>query len=236
MKELDFLPEWYKEDRRWHARMRRQYLALVAIFLVMMAFNITSIHRADRAAASLARLESRRAGAEAVVQEFNALTKRLNALKTRTDLVEQVDPRVDTAAVLAEMSHVIGEAIVLRKLQIVAEPLRPTDGKTQSRGAVRLGGRTGPSDPGPLLGPVKFRIVLTGIAASPPDVPDLVRRLEASRYFQRVDLSFYGTAEARVGGPPASASREASPPAVGASDMTEFEIVCYLANYEETQA
>jgi Tfp pilus assembly protein PilN len=236
MKDLDFLPEWYKEDRRRHAHVRRQYLALVAIFLVMMAFNATSIHRANRAAANLAQLEGRRAGAEAVVHEFNGLTKRVNALKTRVNLVEEIDPRVDPAALLAELSHVIGETIVLRKLQIVAEPFRPADERTRSRGAaVRLGGRTEPSNQDTLLGAVKFQIVLTGIAASPADVPDLVCRLDASRYFQRVHLSFYGSAKARAGGPPASVPREGSTPTAGAWDVTEFEIVCYLANYEETQ-
>jgi hypothetical protein len=82
---------------------------------------------------------------------------------------------------------------------------------------------------------VKFRIVLTGVAAHPADVPDLVCRLEASPYFQRVQPSFYGSARAPAGTRPTPGPQE---PAVaartqGASGLTEFEIVCYLANYKD---
>ena len=55
MKELDFLPEWYKDRRRRHSLMRRQYIALVAVFLLMMAFNLTATHRAARVAAQVTR-------------------------------------------------------------------------------------------------------------------------------------------------------------------------------------
>ena len=33
VKELDFLPEWYKDDKRRQLHVRRQYVALVAVFL-----------------------------------------------------------------------------------------------------------------------------------------------------------------------------------------------------------
>ena len=78
MKELDFLPEWYKDGQRRRMHVRRQYAALVAVFLVMMLFNAVALHRAGKAAAEGARLENQRVGAEAVVREFDALTKQLN--------------------------------------------------------------------------------------------------------------------------------------------------------------
>jgi hypothetical protein len=236
VKELDFLPRWYKEDRCRQVHVRRQYLALVVVFIAMMIFNLTEIHRAGKAAARAADLESQRAGAEAVVHEFGRLTKEFNGLKTRATLVEQMDSRVEVAALLAEMSHVIGDSVVLRKLEILAEPFGRPGGKEQAKGsAVRLAGRATGAEKAPLLGPVKFRIVLTGVAAHPADVPDLVCRLEASPYFQRVQPSFYGSARAPAGTRPTPGPQE---PAVaartqGASGLTEFEIVCYLANYKD---
>ena len=47
----------------------------------MMLFNAVAIHRAGKAAAEGARLENQRVGAEAVVHEFDALTRQLNELK-----------------------------------------------------------------------------------------------------------------------------------------------------------
>jgi hypothetical protein len=234
VKELDFLPQWYKEDKCRQARVRRQYIALAVVFVAMMIFNLTEIHRADQAAARSADLESQRAGAEAVVHEFGLLTKEFDELKTRANLVEQMDSRVDVAALLAEMSHSIGASVVLRKLEILAEPFGRPEEKEQTKGsAVRLAGRAAGAEKGPPLGRVKFRIVLTGVAAHPADVPDLVCRLEASPYFQRVQPSFYGSARGPGRTRPAPGPDEAAATAQGAPNLTEFEIVCYLANYKD---
>jgi hypothetical protein len=236
MKEIDFLPAWYKDERRRQGHVRRQYVALVAVFLVMMVFNATAIYRVNTAAAEAANLENQRMGAEAVVHEFGVLTKQLNELKTRAGLVEQMDSRVDIAALLAEMSHVIGGSVVLRKVEIQAEPFGRTDEKGQTKGsAVRLADRPANSDKEPPLGRVKFRIVLTGVAAHPADVADLVCKLDESPYFQRVYPLFYGNAKAQAGTksapqPPEGGTAVKSQSAL---DATEFEIACYLANYKE---
>jgi len=238
VKELDFLPEWYKDDKRRQSRVRKQYVALVAVFLVMMAFNATAIRRAGKAAAEMASLENHRVCSEAVVHEFDTLTKKLNLLKTRASLVEQMDSRVDIAAVLAEMSHIIGDAIVLRKVEIVAEPLGRTDPKGQAKGSVvRLAQEGGKSEKEALLGRVKFRIVLTGVAARPADVPDLVCKLAASSYFQQVQPLFYGNAKTQLGTKPAPGLQDAGTAAKTQNglDVTEFEIACYLANYKEME-
>jgi Tfp pilus assembly protein PilN len=232
VKELDFLPQWYKADKRRQLHVRRQYVALVGVFLAMMIFNVTEIHRAGKAAAKAASLENRRVGAEAVVHEFNKLTQQLNEVKTRAKLVEQMDSRIDVAALLAEMSHAIGDAIVLRKLEIRAEPFRPAEEKEQAKGSVvRLAGRAAGPEKNLPLGRVKFRIVLSGVAAHPTDVPDLVCKLEASPYFQRVQPSFYGNTRVPGGTKPAPGPQEGG--AVKTQGVTEFEIVCYLANYKD---
>jgi hypothetical protein len=174
-------------------------------------------------------------GAEAVAHEFDRLAKQLDELKTRAKLVEQMDSRVDVAALLAEMSHVIGDSIVLRRLEVVGEPFRRPAEKGQAKGsAVRLAGRSTGSEKDLPLGRVKFRIVLTGVAAHPADVPDLVCKLGASPYFQRVQPSFYGSTRGPGGVRPAPGPQEgAAARSQGAPSTTEFEIVCYLANYKD---
>ncbi len=236
MKELDFLPAWYRDEKCRQVRMRKQYVALAAVFLGMMTFNVTEIHRAGKAAARAASLENQRVGADAVVHEFDVLTKELDEVRTRAKLVEQMDSRLDVAALLAEMSHVIGESVVLRKLEILAEPFGRPEEKEQAKGSVvRLAGRApGPEKSAP-LGRVRFRVVLTGVAAHPADVPDLVCKLEASPYFQRVQPSFSGSVRVPAGAraAPGSQGGAATVKTESAPGVTEFEIVCYLANYKD---
>ncbi len=236
MKELDFLPAWYKDEKYRQVRMRRQYVALAAVFLGMMTFNVTEIHRAGKAAAQAASLENQRVGAEAVIHEFDVLTKELDEVKTRAKLVEQMDSRVDIAALLAEMSRVIGASVVLRKLEILAEPLHQPEEMEPAKGSVvRLAGRATGPEKSPPLGRVKFRIVLTGVAAHTADVPDLVCRLEASPYFQQVQPSFYGSVRVPSGAKVAPGPQGPAPTVKTecVSGVTEFEIVCYLANYKD---
>lgn len=237
MREFDFLPEWYKNDKRRHVHVRRQYAALAVVFLAMMIFNGTAIHRAGKAAAEAMRLENHRVGAEAVVHEFNVLTKQLNERKTRASLVEQMDSKVDIAAILAEMSQVIGDSIVLRKVEIQAEPFSRAEDKAARTSVVRLADRPGSSEKEKPLGRMKFRIVLTGVAAQPADVADLVCRLDGSAYFQRVHPLFYGNAKGQAGSRsvPSLPDSGTAAKAPGVANVTEFEIACYLANYKDIE-
>ncbi len=232
MKELDFLPEWYKDDKRRQVGMHRQYVALVVVFLLMISFNATAIHRAGKAAAEGARLENQRMGAEAVVNEFNVLTRQLNDLKGRAGLIEQIDSRVDMAALMAELSHLISDTITLRKMEVQMEPFTQSPGKGA---VVRLAGGPANAEKATPLGRARFRIVLAGVATHPAAVADLVCRLEASAYFQRVHPSFYGSAKGAVGAKATLGPQGGGSPKVqSASEWTEFEITCYLANYKET--
>jgi hypothetical protein len=233
VKELDFLPEWYRDGRRRQSHMRKQYIALALTFFAMISFNVTATHRASQAAAKLARSEEQRVYADGVVYEFNRITKELNALKTKTGLIERIDSQVDVAAVLAEMSHLIGEAVVLRKVELAAEPWRRAARESEQKSsAVRLAGKSENYGKPALLGNCRFRVILAGVAAHPSDVADLVCRLDESSYFREVSPSFSrGTkiqtpGEAAPGDKVAGKNRESL-------DVTEFEISCYLANYEE---
>ncbi len=233
MKELDFLPEWYRNGRRHQSHMRKQYIALVLTFLAMISFNVTATHRASRAAAELTRHEDRRLQAEGVMYEFNRITKELNALKVKAGLIDRIDSRVDVAAILAELSHVIGESVVLRKMDLVGEPLGRAAEENENRGAaVRLAVKPENSGKEALLGSTRFRVILAGVAVHPSDVADLVCRLDQSSYFRQVSPSFSRGAKLQPGteATPGDKATVKSPETL---EVTEFEISCYLANYEE---
>jgi hypothetical protein len=239
MREIDFLPEWYKERKRHQRHVRRQYVILTAAFIAMMGYNLASMHRITRASGELARSEQARVEAENSSHEFNRVTKALNQVRVKADLIERMDSKIDIAAVLAEMSHIIGEPVVLSRLEFTAVSFADKQEASSAGGAgVRAAGKRKEADGGALLENVRFRIVLAGVAASPADVAALVCRLDDSPYFHRVSTSFWrsghvrSSAAAGRGTPPTA---EVSPASQGGDiEVTEFEIVCDLSNYTET--
>jgi hypothetical protein len=235
VKDLDFLPDWYKDRKRRHSRVRKQYIALVAVFLMMMSFNLTALHRAGRVAADVSRYEERRTQAEAIVDEFKLVTRELNQMKAKADLVHRIDTRIDVAPILAEISHIVDESVVLSKIECVAEPLVPPDDASRAKGPAARAAKTEGSQRELPLVASTLRIVLAGVAVQPSQIADLVCKLDESAYFQNVRPSFYGRTKIQVGAPLATSSKGDKPKAdsLGMLDATAFEITCTLANYEE---
>jgi hypothetical protein len=79
------------------------------------------------------------------------------------------------------------------------------------------------------LGDVRFRILLAGVAASPENVGELVCRLEASSFFRNVYSSGFRNRSIEVPVARAADVKETL-------QVSEFEITCYLANYEEIES
>lgn len=239
MKEIDFLPEWYKEGKRQRQHVRRQYVVLAAAFIAMISYNTTSTHRITRASAELARLEGKRVEAEIASVEFNTITRNLSKVREKAALIERIDSKINMAAVLAEMSHILGETVVLSRVECIAESFADDDkGPRTNDTGVRVADGKNDVSKGPLVGSVRFRIVLTGVAVNPADVAALVRRLDDSTYFHRVHASFWRSGKVQLSARPAHPVSKAQAGVVPAGqpenlDVTEFEVICYLANYKE---
>lgn len=236
MKEIDFLPEWYKEGKRRRVHMRRQFIALTIIFLTMITYNLTSARKIACATAGLAQLEDQRLHAENVMHRFDMVNKELSEYRVEMDSLGRMDSRIDLAAVLAEASHIIGRHVVLSRVEFISEPVSPSDrAKPQSSSAVRAAGASTKTVP---LGNVRFRILLAGVAANQADVGELVLRLDRSSYFQQAHFSFArdSTIQVPVSGPQPATSDGTSKPSSRLTEtfqVTEFEITCYLANFKE---
>ncbi len=237
MKEIDFLPEWHKEGRRRRLHMRRQYAALMVLFLVLVTYNAIATHRISRANADLARLEDRRFWAEGMLREYGAVTEHLEARRAKVASVELVDARIDVAAVLAEISYIISDRVLLSRLEFISEPLAAQE-KTPERDAAAVRSASASRAPAKAasLGKVRFRVALAGIAADSAEVAALVHRLDDSPYFRQVH-PLYRDNTIQIGAAVSAASHanESEPQRTDARsvNVTEFEITCYLANYEE---
>jgi len=250
MKEIDFLPEWYKSGRRRQVSYRTQYIAIGGIFVVMMVWAFTATRSISKARAQVAQMAEKQAQAQEVSSKFVVLEDEIRTLRKKAESIEKIDSKIDIASVLAELSYLIDEKVVLQKVELIAEKFENKQGTQNSPGtgtvvrAVRASSHNKKEIP---LGDVRFKVVLAGVAADASDVAAMMCKLEDSPYFCQVELSFSrGDAKIVAGRAPAI-RREAGAGGenAGSKDyiretatrheiqVNEFEINCYLANYRQ---
>jgi len=240
MKEIDFLPEWYKSGRRRQVSYRTQYIALGGVFVVMVVWNFIATHSISKARAQYAQISTKQTEAEGLSAKFAELKSELRGLQKKVESIEEIDSKIDVAGVLAEMSFLIDERIVLNKVVFDAEKIEDERRSETSRraGTVVRAVRTKLNEKRNLpLGDVRFRVAIVGVAADASNVASLICKLEDSPYFCDVVPAFSRTAEINVTSNPslrsgtknANSGRESG----GKIQVSEFEISCYLANYLE---
>jgi len=227
MKEINFLPEWYRNGRRRQVSYRTQYAALGGIFLVVVMWNFVAVHSLSKARAEVARMTPKQAEAENVSREYNGVKNQAAQLEKKAGVLLKIDSRIDVASVLAEISFLIDKKIVLSKVEFKAEKFgdkqkAKTSGYSSS--AVRAAGNNFAGMKALPLGSVRFKMVISGIASDASDVAKLICKLEDSSYFCQVYPLFSRDKKLKMG---TNSQREGL-------QVTEFEIGCYLANYNET--
>jgi len=250
MKEINFLPEWYKSGKRRQVSYRTQYIAISGVFVVMMVWSFIATRSISNARAQIDQMATKQAQAKEVSAEYAGLEDEIRALRKKAESIEEIDSKIDVASVLAEMSFLIDERIVLQKLECIAEKfVNEQDTKTSpSTGTVVRVVQSNLNNKKELpLGNVRFKVVITGIAADTNDVATLMCKLEDSPYFCQVKLS-YSRGDGEIGIKNASSLRagtnvvqkiEVNRDFVREGGIqekirvNEFEINCYLANYRE---
>ena len=248
MKEIDFLPEWYKSGRRRQVSYRTQYIAIGGVFVVMVVWSFIATHSISQARARYAQMATNQAQAEKVSAKAAELENEMSLLRKNAESIGEIDSRIDVAGVLAEMSFLIDEKIVLRKAEFVAEKFQDEqDVKTSPAGVVRVVQANLSNKKELPLGNVRFKVVIAGVAADASDVATLMCKLEDSPYFCQVVLAFSrgdgeigierassSFAEADVAGATVKNKDRVRESAVQSKiQINEFEINCYLANYRE---
>ena len=247
MKEIDFLPEWYKSGKRQQAGYRTQYVALGGILIVMMVWNFVTAHSISQAKAQFAQTVTMQSQAENASRGFAGLKTEIMNLQKKATAIERIDSRIDVASVLAEMSFLIDKKISLSKIEFIAEPVigeADKQGAQPNNSSVARAVLPKFNEKDVPLGGVRFKVVIRGIAADASDVASLICKLEDSPYFCQVVPSFSRNAQVKaasypslVSGADAGEKTEYAERDVRKSStsvpVSEFEISCYLANYRE---
>lgn len=227
MKEIDFIPEWYKSGRRRQISYRTQYVALAGVFVVMVVWNFVAAHSISKATAELTLGPKNLAKTQNASRKFARIKSEVAELQKKAEAIEEIDSKIDVASALGEMSFLIDGKIVLSKVEFSAERFANNkDGKLNSGSAVKVArGNFGGRQTSP-LGDIRFKVVIGGVASDASDVAELVCKLEDSPYFGNVIPSFSQNKKIKAG---TGLAREDF-------QVSEFKISCYLANYEKLVA
>jgi Tfp pilus assembly protein PilN len=205
MREIDFIPSWYRASRR-----RKRDLVIRAVFLSVLAVEMILVSVGSyiqRAAAreDLAELETSFAGQAEVITSLSQLVLRLEELRDKRQLLSDVTGGAPVHGVLAELSHLMPEATALTRV-----------GLSQSR-RIGAAGRQKEGDAGKVAAQPdddEGTLEITGWAASDVHVGSLMTNLARSPLFGDVRL------------------RYSKPVAVNDREVRAFQLTCELPQFD----
>lgn len=200
MKEIDFLPEWYRLGKRRKVNLHRQYVALVAVFVAMLIWNFITSHSIAKARDELGRMTETLIETELATQDYERVKEQVIGMQKKAKVLERIDSKIDVANALAEINFLFGEKVVLGNVELVVERFDAEE-------------MVSPGEMG-------FKVVINGRAQRARDVAELVLKLEQSPCFDGIALLFSKNIRVEAGDSFAGGQRE----------VTEFEINCLLAN------
>ncbi|MBN2590243.1 MAG: PilN domain-containing protein [Sedimentisphaerales bacterium] len=241
MKEIDFLPEWYKSGIRRQVNYRVQYIILSGVFVVMMVWNFVSAGSVSRVRAKCTQMKEIQIQSERASTELEKYKSDIAILHEREKILGSIDSKINVSNVLAELSFLIDEKIVLSKVELISEIINDKQNNgniPQSMSAVRSS--VSGDNSGALLGNVCFRVLIKGVAANGSDVAVLLCNLEDSPYFSHVNLLYSKDSEVKntIKIQPVNfeeSINNQNKTNNGNINVSEFEIKCCLSNYIESQ-
>ena len=214
MKELDFLPEWYRRKNKQKTHYREQYTAIVSLLVVILTWSFFSVSNVMRVEAQCKALQNAQVAQIQNTKEVDSIEMELNQLREKAGILKSVDSTITISNVLAELSFLIDGPVVLNKVEITKEKCIVESGDPTRSPTVRVAiGGSAKKNKEAKKEIYRFKVMLTGVATDATEVAQLVRKLEKSPYFCQVVPGF---SRNRI---------------VQSHQVSEFEIYCYIANY-----
>jgi hypothetical protein len=218
MKEIDFLPQWYRQKRRSQSNYRIQYFCLVCLAVVMSVWTAAELHAIAGARAHLETMRASQASKNADIT-YTTMKTQFQTLHVYADILTRIDPHLRISAVIGELSSVTGAKVKFSRIHIQAEKFPQKDaGPEMPANTIRAVREAMTDKSGPWEGDIRFKVTMTGIASDATHVAALVHRLEQSPWFSRVTPSYCKNST------------------VNEHVVSQFEITCYIANYVEPRA
>lgn len=209
MREIDFLPDWYRHGRVEQRKYREFYVAIGLIVLVMVVWSIFANGRVAVVKARNTTLQNARFVQTQGQAEYDTAQNQFGQMQTKQRMLDSVKSNMAVSNVLAEISHLLDSRVVLKKLEIKAEPI---PSQNNAKNEIQI--YSADSDKSKMFdNKVRYKIVLSGLAADAAQVAEAINMLEMSDYFFQIIPGF---------------SRNTL---IGERQVCEFELTCYLSNY-----
>jgi len=180
MRTLDFTPPSYRVALARRARRRRQAFWLVILVGALGGWTGTQHLRLERLEHKLASLQQVRARQEPMVLQSVALERDLEQVAARQTLYANLCGGARMHRVLAQLSTLLPDSVVLSQITIRYEDRLAAGSKANCR----------PDGPGHNLAEDCLNTTLTGYAARVADVGRLVHGLTDSDLFTQVQMNY----------------------------------------------
>ncbi|MCK5225600.1 MAG: hypothetical protein KAQ89_02675 [Planctomycetes bacterium] len=220
--EIDFLPQWYKSGRRKSISYRMQYIAIGCVFMLMLSWDFYAVAKIGNAQKKVEDNVSIINAQSSISDEFAKLQSEKANLQKMADVLEKIDSKIDVSAVLAEMSFLTDEEIILDKIEFTTDVFGSPEISGKSKKFKTANSKIDFQNE-KIFGDVRFKILISGVGQQTCDVARFVTKLEDSPYFCLVEPSFTQNKQIQtVAGFSKPNSR-----------LNSFKIACYLANYQD---
>lgn len=210
MKEIDFLPEWYKAGKKRRVSYQRQYLVIGGLFVTLILWSFAASSSISSAEAQMDIMQNSLDSHKTIGKKYERYERVLVLLDERAERLKKLDTGINISAVFAELSFLATDQIMITELEVKSEVFKDDSNATKA-GLTKLGsGKNGKKTAMPEPD-IRHKVMLTGIAASAADVTDYIAQLEKSSYFCLVVPELLQH--------------------MSESTTTKFQISCYVANY-----
>ena len=205
MKEIDFIPDWYRANRRRRRDLAVRATCLAVLAVAMIAASAGRYAQTAAAREDLAQLQASFESQEDVIHGLSVLELRLAELGASRQLVSDVAGGAPMHGVLAELSHLMPDATTLTELR-VAQGRRIAD--------ARPAAHEDPDSAAPAPDDRDGTLEITGWAVSDINVGSLMSNMARSPLLHDVRL------------------RYSKPAVVNGRQAREFRLTCRLPQFE----
>ncbi len=191
MKDINFLPQEYREARRRHdLRVSRMWLATIGLCALGIWFGVGKLQLRE-AQARLTHLKDQNKMVQTGLDVMEQLKGQHAKLLERYKLAQQLTPRLSWVQTLSKLAELIPPQVVVEKLDVVSKKgqSRPEAGNKLAQLADRISAEN-PLEKASQPEIRELHLSIIGLAPSEMDVAVLVGQLSSYQDFRNVQLEY----------------------------------------------
>ena len=218
MKDVNLLPDWYKQKRRLKISRRSQYAALVVMMALLFVWNMVITDSYVDMTDHVLDIEKKVAASTQVDAEFDKMKQNIIKLQSQKETWKKIRRYFSVSAVIAEIGSLTDDKILIDKIECLRYKIKESK---QTQNATRTTDADD-SKQMPGIGQVTFQIAISGITETGADLARFVQNVEMSQYFNRTYPKYTKKKTVQL----------SDHKGRGEYNVHGFEVVCYLDNYE----